>query len=110
MPFRTFDHSKLKRKRRRKKKTSFMNIAVVFVLMTVLAFTIVWTVGFFQTTSEPATLITCFFAFMGVEGGCMAWIKNVKTKESTKEEKKKIEEEQAELEDNVAGIEDEPEG
>lgn len=73
-----------RKKTRRKKKCSFMNIAVAFVLMTVFAFTIVWTIGFFHIGSEPATLITCFFAFMGVEGGCMAWIKNVKTKESTK--------------------------
>lgn len=108
MPFRTFNHDSRK-KRRRKKKIQFMNMAVVFVLLTVLTFTIVWTVGFFTTQGEPATLITCFFAFMGVEGGCMAWIKNVKTKENVKEEKKKIAEEQAtETEDS---IEDEgPEG
>ena len=74
----------MKKRKRRKKNTSFMNIAVAFVLMTVLTFTAVWTVGYFITQGEPVTLITCFFAFMGVEGGCMAWIKNVKTKEVKK--------------------------
>ena len=107
MPFRTFDHNKKKR-RKPKKKTSFMNYAVLFVLLTVLTFTIVWTIGYFQTQGEPATLITCFFAFMGVEGGCMAWIKNVKTKENAKEEKRKAAEGQ--IEEPVENFDDGAEG
>lgn len=88
-----------------------MNIAVVFVLVTVLAFTIVWTVGYFTTLGEPETLITCFFAFMGVEGGCMAWIKNVKTKEATKEQKKTEADPEEDQAEEAEDIEDDgPEG
>lgn len=109
MLFNLFNRNKKKR-RRKKKKTSFMNVAVIFVLVTVLTFTIVWTVGFFHTQGEPETLIGCFFAFMGVEGGCMAWIKNVKTKEETKSEKKKEDEAPAEEDQTEDIAEDEDDG
>ena len=83
-----------KKKRKKREPGDFMNAAVIMVLSTVFTFTVVWTIGFFIKGSEPATLITCFFAFMGIGGGCMAWIKNVKTKHGKKQEKKPAEPEE----------------
>lgn len=38
----------------------------------------------YKTGNEPTTLITCVFAFCGVEGGLSAWIKTTKVKKKDK--------------------------
>lgn len=39
----------------------------------------------YKTGVEPSVLITSVFAFCGIEGGLMAWIKTIKTKHTKKE-------------------------
>ena len=64
----------------KKKPGQFMNRMVAVVMTAAILFTILMTVIFCIKENVPDTLITCFFAFIAAEGGCMAWIKNVKTK------------------------------
>ena len=53
-----------------------VTIMLVFLLLFVIAcFIVVW-----HTSVEPDTLILSVFAFCGIEGGLMAWIKTTKVK------------------------------
>jgi hypothetical protein len=46
-----------------------------------LAFYVIANIIIFAITGiEPSTLTTCVFAFCGVEGGALAWIKTTETK------------------------------
>ena len=55
-----------------------VTIMLVFLLLFVIAcFIVVW-----HTSVEPDTLILSVFAFCGIEGGLMAWIKTTKLKNS----------------------------
>lgn len=59
-------------------------IGIIFAQITI--FTIACLIIFIKTGgNEPSTLITCFFAWFGIEGGALAWIKTSKTKNQKKE-------------------------
>lgn len=59
----------------------------ILVCMLVFLFIFVQEILFitYKTSVEPSVLITSVFAFCGIEGGLMAWIKTTKTKENNKE-------------------------
>ena len=59
------------------------------MLFSVLIFTIVMIIVFCAKDAVPDELIIAFFAFWGVEGGAMAWIKNTDTKHQRKKKKSK---------------------
>lgn len=59
------------------------------MLLSVLIFTIIMIIVFCVKDSVPDELIIAFFAFWGVEGGAMAWIKNTDTKNLRKKSNKK---------------------
>ncbi len=68
-----------------KKKIGTMDIILVIIGVSALAFTIVMIWIFIVHDSVPDTLITCFFAFIGGECGIMGLIQNTKTKNKSPE-------------------------
>lgn len=58
----------------------FSEAVVRLMLFAVLLFTLIMIIIFCVKDSVPDQLIICYFGFWGVEGGALAWIKNVKTK------------------------------
>jgi hypothetical protein len=70
-------------------KIGFSKVALICMLLFLAAFIAVCLFIIYRTGNEPSTLITCVFAFCGVEGGLMAWIKTVKVKSKRKEEDSK---------------------
>lgn len=71
------------------KSGKFSKACVRLMFASIFAFTIAMVILFARYQSVPEPLIVAFFAFWGVEGGAMAWIKNCETKHKTK--KKKVE-------------------
>lgn len=65
---------------------------VIAMLSAVFIFTIVMIIIFCVKGDVPDQLILCYFGFWGVEGGALAWIKNVKTKKGVKKKKEETEE------------------
>lgn len=65
----------------------FMNRIVIADILAALIFTVVMTVVFIETGSEPSTLIQNVFQFLSVEGGVMGLIKVSKTLLKSKESK-----------------------
>lgn len=61
-----------------KPKIGAMDIILIIVGISMLAFTIAMINIFKQQGAVPDTLITCFFATMGGECGIMGWIKTSK--------------------------------
>lgn len=59
------------------------------MLFSVLIFTIIMIIVFCVKDAVPDELIIAFFAFWGIEGGAMAWIKNTDTKNQRKKKKSK---------------------
>lgn len=51
-----------------------------------LLFVIAMCVLFYKIGNEPGTLITCVFAFCGLEGGVLGWIKTSESKNNSKED------------------------
>ena len=62
----------------RKKKSGFSKFIVSFVIMINVAFTVVTLYIFLKTSSEPTTLIGCWFGFTTVELWQLATIKKKK--------------------------------
>ena len=67
----------------------FSKACTALMLLSVLIFTIVMIIVFCAKDAVPDELIIAFFAFWGVEGGAMAWIKNTDTKHQRKKKKEK---------------------
>lgn len=51
-----------------------------YMLIILMLFVIGVLIVFWHTGSEPSTLVASVFAFCGVEGGLMAWIKTTKVR------------------------------
>lgn len=62
------------------KKGRFSKAIILGMLLFLLLFVFLVLYLFKQTGNEPSTLISCVFAFCGVEGGALAWIKTIKSK------------------------------
>lgn len=62
------------------KKGLFMKATITVMFIGLILFTIKVLHIFETVGSEPSTLITSVFAFCGIEGGALAWIRVVKTK------------------------------
>ena len=78
-------------KSKRKKKLKTMDLILLLLGVFLLTFTLICLVIFCVTGgSEPSTLIGCVFAVCGTECGAMAWIKNVKEKQETEKQRKKM--------------------
>ena len=67
----------------------FSKACVALMFTSVFAFTIVMIILFARFQSVPEPLVLSFFAFWGVEGGALAWIKNCDTKHKKKHKKGK---------------------
>lgn len=65
----------------------FSKLCTALMLASVLIFTIIMIIVFCAKDAVPDELIIAFFAFWGVEGGAMAWIKNTDTKHQKKKKK-----------------------
>ena len=74
-----------KRAARNKKKIGAMNVILVIVGISLLAFTVSMIQIFREYGAVPDTLVTCVFATLGGECGIMGWIKT--TKDRNKERK-----------------------
>lgn len=64
------------------KKTKFSKKLLVCMFLFLLLFVITICVLFYRIGNEPGTLITCVFAFCGLEGGVLGWIKTSESKNS----------------------------
>lgn len=67
----------------------FSKKCTALMLLSVLIFTIIMIIVFCAKDAVPDELIIAFFAFWGIEGGAMAWIKNTDTKNQRKKKKSK---------------------
>lgn len=71
--------------------TKFSKKCVIAMFLSIYIFTMLMVVTFLVKGAVPDELIIAYFAFWGIEGGAMAWIKNVETKKKkskSKENKK----------------------
>lgn len=68
-----------------KRRIGIMDIILIFIAITLIAFTVVMIRTFWLYGAIPDTLCQCVFAVLGTECGAMAWIKT--TKERYKERK-----------------------
>lgn len=59
------------------------------MFLSIYIFTMLMVVTFLIKGAVPDELIIAYFAFWGIEGGAMAWIKNCKTKKKKSKENKK---------------------
>lgn len=66
------------RRRKKKKAIGVMDIILVIVGISLLAFTVEMIRTFHQYGAVPDTLVTCVFAALGGECGIMGWIKTNK--------------------------------
>ena len=71
------------------KKLDTSKIALIAIGLTVILFTVAVLYIFRETSSEPSTLIACFFTAMTGECGFMAWIKTNKNKYLGEDNKEK---------------------
>ena len=67
----------------------FSKACVAMMFISVYIFTIAMIILYAVYQSVPEPLILSFFAFWGVEGGALAWIKNVETRHKKKVKKEK---------------------
>ncbi len=67
-----------------KAKIGAMDVILIIVGISLLAFTVSMIITFKQQGAVPDTLVTCVFATLGGECGIMGWIKT--SKERTKRE------------------------
>lgn len=72
-----------------KQPTKFSNKCVIAMFLSIYIFTMLMVVTFLVKGAVPDELIIAYFAFWGIEGGAMAWIKNCKTKKKNSESKEK---------------------
>ena len=76
------------------KNVKFSKKVLVSIFIFLLLFVITMCILFYKTGNEPATLISCVFAFCGIEGGVLGWIK-------ISEVKNNILDENTDEEDNI---------
>lgn len=76
------------------RRIKFMDFALVFVGVGIVAFTIAMICVYLRTGSEPTVLEGCVFGFAGLECGIMGSIQ--RTKEKYRERQWQIEDEKAE--------------
>lgn len=62
------------------KKGRFSKTLLVCMFIFLFTFVVAILYLFKSTGNEPSTLISCVFAFCSVEGGALAWIKTMKSK------------------------------
>lgn len=72
-----------------KQPTKFSKKCVIAMFLSIYIFTMLMVVTFLVKGAVPDELIIAYFAFWGIEGGAMAWIKNCKTKKKKSESKEK---------------------
>ena len=65
---------------KQKKKGRFMKVTLILIFLFLLVYVGISLFLFYKTGSEPSTLTTCVFAFCGLEGGLLGWIKTSKNK------------------------------
>ena len=63
----------------------FSKKCVIAMFLSIYIFTMLMTLTFLIKGAVPDELIIAYFAFWGVEGGALAWIKKLETKKSKKE-------------------------
>lgn len=71
---------------REKAKIGAMDIILIIVGISLLAFTVAMMVTFNRLGAVPDTLITCVYATLGGECGVMGWIKTSKDRNRTRRE------------------------
>lgn len=71
--------------RRKKKQMGVMNIILIIVGISLLAFTVAMIQMFKEYGAVPDTLVTCVFAVLGGECGIMGWIKTSKDRRQERE-------------------------
>lgn len=64
--------------RDKRKRIGVMDLALIFVAILLIAFTVIMIVIFCIYGAIPDTLCACFFSVLGTECGAMAWIKTTK--------------------------------
>ena len=74
-------------------KDSFSKSCVILMFFSVFLFTALMIIIFCVKNAVPDQLVLCFFAFWGVEGGALAWIKRIKVQTKSKTAKKSSEKE-----------------
>jgi hypothetical protein len=62
------------------KKGKYIKVILAFMFIFLILFTCACLYITYVKGIEPKVLITCVFAFCGVEGGLSAWIKTTKVK------------------------------
>lgn len=71
---------------REKAKIGAMDIILIIVGISLLAFTVAMMITFNRLGAVPDTLITCVYATLGGECGVMGWIKTSKDRNRTRRE------------------------
>ncbi len=71
---------------RRKAEIGAMNVILIIVGISLLAFTVAMMNTFNRLGAVPDTLITCVYATLGGECGVMGWIKTSKDRNRTRRE------------------------
>lgn len=66
------------------KKGRFSKAIIISILLFLFVFVLAVLYLFMRTGNEPSTLISCVFAFCSIEGGALALIKTIKTKNGGK--------------------------
>lgn len=99
-----------KRMRKTKRKApGVMNIILIVVGISLLAFTVTMIQLFKEYGAVPDTLVTCVFAALGGECGIMGWIKTSKERNKERDwevqdrQEAKAEAEEAELSESDKG-------
>lgn len=64
----------------KKPRFGAMDVILIIVGISLLAFTVAMIITFRQQGAVPDTLVTCVFATLGGECGVMGWIKTSKEK------------------------------
>ena len=68
------------------KKIKFSKKLLVCMFLFLFLFVIAMCILFYKTGNEPGTLISCVFAFCGLEGGVLGWIKTNENKNSKEDD------------------------
>ena len=68
-----------------KKKLRTMDVILVIIAITLVAFTLEMIALFKETGTIPDTLCTCVFVALGGECGAMAWIKTTKERNTDRQ-------------------------
>ena len=77
------------RTKKERKKPETMNLILIVLGITLLAYTVTVLIVYWHTGGEPSTLTACLFGLCTAEGGFMSHIQTTKTKTSAAAEEKK---------------------